>query len=131
LVCAQKIKGLKNPFQKSTQPPAKITQNQQQINGHNPRVDLCPKSIKKSKKIEDFGEMGFRVFWGQNGKSGILGGRRWVGMVENGRRWCSVVGEVDGWRWVGLILDLGRRGTEEVLGVCTAGWEKWGRGGEM
>jgi hypothetical protein len=27
--------------------------------GHNPRVDLCPKSIKKMKKIEDFCRNGF------------------------------------------------------------------------
>jgi hypothetical protein len=31
--------------------------------GHNPRVDLCPKSIKKNEKMRDFGEMGFREKW--------------------------------------------------------------------
>jgi hypothetical protein len=49
-VGAQNPKGLKTPF-KTTQPPAKHTQNQPEtIMGHNPRMDLCPKSMKKIEK---------------------------------------------------------------------------------
>jgi hypothetical protein len=36
-----------------------------------------------------------------------------------------------GWRWVGLIWILGRRGTEVREGGCTADCEKWGKGGKM
>jgi hypothetical protein len=53
--------------------------------GHNPRVDLCPKSIKKmKKKFRDFREIGFREKWGESGENGVFGGRRWVEMAGGG-----------------------------------------------
>jgi hypothetical protein len=86
LVCIPKIKGLRTLL-KNAQPPAKTNKNQHRIKGHNPREDLCLLIEQKIKQFGGFfGEIGFRVGWGQNGKSEILGGRRWVGTVENGRR---------------------------------------------
>jgi hypothetical protein len=49
LVGAQKIKGLKTPS-KSTQPPAKMTHNQQQINGSQSKSGFVPKIYKKNEK---------------------------------------------------------------------------------
>jgi hypothetical protein len=47
--------------------------------GHNPRTELCPKQLKKMKKM---GEMGFSGKLGEKWKIGLKGGRRWV----DGRR---------------------------------------------
>jgi hypothetical protein len=75
-VCAPKIKGLRTLL-KNAQPPAKIIKNQHRINGHNPKEELCPLIEQKIKQFGGvFGEIGFRVGWGQNGKFGDLGGWR-------------------------------------------------------
>jgi hypothetical protein len=47
-----------------------------------------------------FREVGFRGMFEKNGKNGLMGGRRWVGMVEKGRRRCFGGGEGVGRRWV-------------------------------
>jgi hypothetical protein len=39
--------------------------------GHNPRVDLCPKTTKKLKIFEKWG---FRFFCGKNGENAEMGG---------------------------------------------------------
>jgi hypothetical protein len=55
--------------------------------GHNPRVDLCPESIKKikkKKKLRDFGEIGF----GKNGE-------------KVGKMGCLVAG--GGWKWPAVV----------------------------
>jgi hypothetical protein len=86
LVGAQKIKGLKTPF-KSTQPPAKTAQNQLQTNGSQSKSGFVPKinKKKKCKRMEKFGEMGFREKWGKCGKLGRLvagGGWKWPVVVR-------------------------------------------------
>jgi hypothetical protein len=120
LVGAQKIKGLKTPF-KSTQSPAKTTPNKQKTNGSQYKNGFVPKINKKNEKEwKNFEKWGF----GKNGgkwKNGLMGGRRWVGTVENDQRWCLGGGGGDGWRWVGGFWILGRRVTEEREGGCTAG----------
>jgi hypothetical protein len=78
-VGAQKLKGLKTPF-KSTQPLAKTTQKPTPNSGHNPRMDLCPKSTrKKMKKNEEFGKNGFSEKKWKKLKNSLMDGRRWVG----------------------------------------------------
>jgi hypothetical protein len=84
-----------NPLQKQ------ITTNSKPM-GHNPRVDLCPQSIKKmKKKMKDFEKMGFREKWGESGENEQMGGRRWVKWPERDRRWFGgggfVVGDGDFW----------------------------------
>jgi hypothetical protein len=71
--------------------------------GHNPRVDLCPKSIKKmKKKLRDFGEIGFREKWGESGENGVFGGRRWVEMAGRGAvgGWEVMGGGGAWWVWI-------------------------------
>jgi hypothetical protein len=71
--------------------------------GHNPRVDLCPKSIKKMKKFEGF--------W-RNWVSEEMG-RKWgkwdvwqPAVGGSGRRWCGGWLGGDGWRWCVVGLDF-------------------------
>jgi hypothetical protein len=87
--------------------------------GHNPRVELCPKSarkMKKKKKMEDLGKMGFWVFCGKSGENEEMGGRRWVVMAERGRQW-------DGGG--GFVMGYGDGGF--ALYGATVVWEEWGR----
>jgi hypothetical protein len=68
-VGAPKIKGLETLSNKPN-PLQKYHTTNSRIMGHNPRVELCPKSARKmKKKMEDLGKMGFRVFlWEKWGK---------------------------------------------------------------
>jgi hypothetical protein len=70
--------------------------------GHNPRMDLCPKSMKKMKKIEEIWRNGFS---GKNGGKNQMGGRRWVKWPERGRRWDGGWWGSDGWWW--CVVDFG------------------------
>jgi hypothetical protein len=67
-------KGIKKTLPSKPNPLQKAHTTNTKSMGHNPRVELCPKTTKKKKrrKIEDFGEMGFRVFVGKNGKWGAM-----------------------------------------------------------
>jgi hypothetical protein len=53
--------------------------------GHNPRVDLCPISIKKMKKMENFWRNGVSGKMEKNGKNGQMaagGGWKWPAVVR-------------------------------------------------
>jgi hypothetical protein len=81
-VGAQKIKSLKTPS-KSTQPPAKITQNQQQINGSQSKSGFVPKIYQKNeKKLKNLEKWVFGFLWGKMGN----GGQWWPAVGDNGRR---------------------------------------------
>jgi hypothetical protein len=45
-----KSKGFENPFQNNPTPCKIKPQTTRKIMGHNPRMDLCPKSMKKNEK---------------------------------------------------------------------------------
>jgi hypothetical protein len=64
--------------------------------GHNPRMDLCPKSMKKMKKKMEKWVFGKK--WGKKGKNGLMGGQRWVEWPEKGRRWDEGWLGGDGWQ---------------------------------
>jgi hypothetical protein len=67
-------------------------------------VDLCPKIAKTNEKNGgDLKKLGFGFFCGKNGKMGGNGGRRWVVMVERGRRWYGGWWGSDGWWWVWIL----------------------------
>jgi hypothetical protein len=101
-VGAQKPKGLRTLF-KTTQPPAKSTQNPTTNSGHNPKMDLCPKSTRKNeKKMKDLEKVGFRRKNEKNRNFGQMDGRWWVGWSERGRRWCCGGGG-RGWK---RLMDL-------------------------
>jgi hypothetical protein len=116
-----KNKGFKNPSKNRFQPPA-INTNQTQNQGAQSKSGFVPFDLnKKYKKLGDFRLNGFRVGWGENWNFGDLGGRRWVGTVENGRRWCSGGGCGGGWWWVWVDLGLGEeRDGGAGWGCCTA-----------
>jgi hypothetical protein len=100
LVCTPKIKGWRTQLKIKPTPCKNSQKTNTESKGHNPRVDLCPLIEQKMKKMGDFRRIGYRVGWGQNGNFGVMGGRRWVGMVETDRRWCSGGGGGGGWWWV-------------------------------
>jgi hypothetical protein len=54
-----KSKGFENPFQNNPTPCKIKPQTTRKIMGHNPRMDLCPKSMKKNEKNEEFRRNGF------------------------------------------------------------------------
>jgi hypothetical protein len=83
-------------------------------------------------KIKEFGafseKLGFGWVGDKMGIFGNLGGRRWVGTVENGRRWCSGGGGGGyGW-WVifGVRVEKDEGGGSRLYGW----WGKWGKEGE-
>jgi hypothetical protein len=66
--------------------------------GHNPRVDLCPISIKKmKKKMENFWRNGvsgkMEKKEGKNGQMAAGGGWKWLAVVRwvVGKWWVAVV----------------------------------------
>jgi hypothetical protein len=68
-------KGLRKPFQVSPTPCKKFTQptpNQWGTIQEWNCAQKLQKKKKKRRKIEDFGEMGFRVYLGKNGKWGAM-----------------------------------------------------------
>jgi hypothetical protein len=97
---------LKNPFEIKPNPLQTLYKTNTEQFGHNPRVDLCPKSLKNIKKIEGILE---KLGFGWVGdKMGILGiwvaGGGWVRwrMADGG---VLVVGEAVGgggcgWIWI-------------------------------
>jgi hypothetical protein len=101
LVCAPKIKGLRNLL-KNAQPPVKTNKNQHKIKGHNPREELC---LLFEQKIKQFGgfmqKLGFGWVGDKMGNLGIwVAGGEWVWwrMAGDG---VAVVGEVVGGGWCG------------------------------
>jgi hypothetical protein len=65
--------------------------------GHNPRVELCPKSAKKMKKNGGFGKNGVSGFFcGKSGENVEMGGRRWRKWPERDRQWYRGGGFVMG-----------------------------------
>jgi hypothetical protein len=64
--------------------------------GHNPRVELCPKSARKMRKNGGFGRNGVSGFCGKSGENEEMGGLRWVVMAERGRWWDGGGGFVMG-----------------------------------
>jgi hypothetical protein len=88
-------------------------------------MDLCPKPTRKMKKIEEFLRNGFSGKMGEKWKIGLLGGRAVGGY---GGEWPEMFSRWWGRWWVWVVLDLGRRRTEEGLeGGCTAERGKWGK----
>jgi hypothetical protein len=70
LVCDPKIKGLETPF-KQAQPPAKMSQNQHQINGAQSKSGFVPKNYEKiGEKLKILEKWGFGFFVGKMGKYG-------------------------------------------------------------
>jgi hypothetical protein len=86
LVCSPKLKGLETPF-KQAQPPAKTHKQPTQNQGAQSQSGLVPLIKQKIKKWGVFSEMCFGLVGDKMGNLGFLGGRRWVGTVEKGRRW--------------------------------------------
>jgi hypothetical protein len=58
---AARIQRVEEPRFKLTQPPAKQSKTTQQTTGHNPQLELCPKSIKCARILGGWG--GFRIFF--------------------------------------------------------------------
>jgi hypothetical protein len=65
-----KNKGLENPAKNHTNPLQNDQTQPNQSTGHNPQLELCPKSIKFCKK---FGVGGFSDFFGKNRKKKEMG----------------------------------------------------------
>jgi hypothetical protein len=63
---------------------------------HNPRVDLCPKSVKKWKRWGESVKNGFRAKNGKSGENEQMGGRRWVKWLERDWWWYEGGGFVMG-----------------------------------
>jgi hypothetical protein len=51
-------KGFENPLQIQPNPLQKDSKTIQQIKGHNPQMELCPKTMKKMGKFWGFGILG-------------------------------------------------------------------------
>jgi hypothetical protein len=119
LVGAQKIKVWGTPF-KSAQPPVKTAKTNCKPMGHNPRVDLCPKSIKKMKKNGEIWRNGVSGKMGEMREIGEIGGRRWVEMAGGGAvgGW-EVMGGGGAW-WVWILGSVWRWRTEKERERCTA-----------
>jgi hypothetical protein len=65
---AARIQRVEEPRFKLTQPPAKQSKTTQQTTGHNPQLELCPKSIKCARILGLGGvvsEIGKRMKWGK------------------------------------------------------------------
>jgi hypothetical protein len=70
-----KNKGFGNPFQTSPTPCKKCTKPTPKQWGHNPRVELCPKTTKKNEeKLKILEKWGFGFFVGKMGKIVEMGG---------------------------------------------------------
>jgi hypothetical protein len=109
-----KNKGFKNPSKNRFQPPA-INTNQTQNQAAQSKSGFVPFDLnKKYKKLGDFRLNGFQVGWGENGKIGELGGRRW----------CSGGGGGGGWWWVWVYFGFREKMTEVGWGMVYGQREK-------
>jgi hypothetical protein len=85
---------------------------------------------KKKKKMGDFWVKWVSGYIGEKREIWVFGGRRWVGTVEKGRRWCLGGGGGGCRRWVAVgveNLDVREERTEGRGGAVRLG-EKMGKG---
>jgi hypothetical protein len=83
--------------------------------GHNPRVELCPKSTKKKKKKNGgLEKIWFSGYVGEKWEIGVYGGRWWGRKAGGGAvgGW-EVMGGGGAW-WVWILGSVWRRRMEEV-----------------
>jgi hypothetical protein len=82
---------------------------------------------KKQKKLGVFGEVGFRGMLEKKREIGDFGGRRWVWVVGNGRRWSFGGGEGGCRRWVWVIFGFREERDGGAVSGCTAGGKEMGK----